>query len=267
MLVSPVALAAAAPAVAAEPMVVEDGAAPVCDMPQHITRLDYPLTRMARAIVSNEDIVIVAFGSSSTTGAGASRPEANYPSQLQEQLRRLFPDHNIIVHNKGVNGEEVPEMAKRVQDVIDLKPHLVLWQLGANGVLKDQPFASYGRLIPAIIHQIKQATDADVVLVDPQYAPKVVSQPYAKITLLMIAETAVRQKVGLFRRFDLMKHWMTDNKIGFDRFIADGVHLNDWGYACWAQNFGDAIAEAARRPLAHPAAIARPLGKRMRPKG
>jgi len=31
--------------------------------------------------------------------------------------------------------------------------------------------------------------------------------------------------------------------------IADGLHLNDWGYACMAKGLGMAIAEAAQRPV------------------
>ena len=31
--------------------------------------------------------------------------------------------------------------------------------------------------------------------------------------------------------------------------IADGLHMNDWGYACMAKGLGMAIAEAAQRPV------------------
>jgi len=34
----------------------------------------------------------------------------------------------------------------------------------------------------------------------------------------------------------------------------DGLHMNDWSYACMAKGLGLAIAEAARRPVATAAA-------------
>ena len=29
----------------------------------------------------------------------------------------------------------------------------------------------------------------------------------------------------------------------------DGLHMNDWSYACMAKGLGNAIAEAAQRPV------------------
>ncbi len=43
--------------------------------------------------------------------------------------------------------------------------------------------------------------------------------------------------------------------------IADGLHMNDWGYACMAKGLGMAIAEAATRQVisAKAAAPVRPM--------
>jgi len=59
------------------------------------------------------------------------------------------------------------------------------------------------------------------------------------------------------RRFEVMRHWYDVDKIGFETFVSpDGLHMNDWSYACMAKGLGSAIAEAARRPVlsatAHP---------------
>lgn len=38
--------------------------------------------------------------------------------------------------------------------------------------------------------------------------------------------------------------------MAFERFVSpDGLHMNDWGYACMAKGLGVAIAEAAQRPV------------------
>ena len=65
-----------------------------------------------------------------------------------------------------------------------------------------------------------------------------------------IAATAKREDVALFRRFEVMKEWSEVEHLPFSTFvIADGLHLNDWGYACMAKGLGMAIAEAAQRPV------------------
>jgi hypothetical protein len=36
--------------------------------------------------------------------------------------------------------------------------------------------------------------------------------------------------------------------MAFDQFsIGDGLHMNDWGYACFAQLLGDTIIESVER--------------------
>jgi acyl-CoA thioesterase I len=62
-----------------------------CTVATDQVRLDFPLPRTARLLVSDLPIKIVALGSSSTYGAGASTSAASYPSRLAEELVRRFP--------------------------------------------------------------------------------------------------------------------------------------------------------------------------------
>src|SRR6185312_1463932 len=118
----------------------DDGAntAPACNGPTGFTRLQEPLLRTSLALTAGDPLVIVAIGSSSTAGVGASSPAASYPSQLEADLRARFPGVPITVLNRGIGGEEAPQMLARFdRDVIAEKPDLVLWQVGTNGVLRD----------------------------------------------------------------------------------------------------------------------------------
>ena len=65
--------------------------APRCVAPADLTRLDLPLTLTARRLAAHRLAMIVALGSSSTAGAGASSTEATYPSRLMAELARRFP--------------------------------------------------------------------------------------------------------------------------------------------------------------------------------
>ena len=67
----------------------------------------------------------------------------------------------------------------------------------------------------------------------------------------LLASTAKSEDIDLFPRFDVMKRWHDVDHLGFDAFVApDGLHMNDWGYGCWAKLLSASIVEAATRPTA-----------------
>jgi lysophospholipase L1-like esterase len=214
-------------------------------------RLDYPLTRVSRHLEADRAIKIVAIGSSSTAGAGASSPETNYPSRLEAELTQHFLWHDVTVLNRGVNGEEAGDMLARFDtSVVDEKPDLVIWQTGTNSVLRDRPLDPKATLLHQGLARLK-AIRADVILLDPQYAPKVIAKADAEGMVAQIAATAKEQSVDLFRRFALMRRWHQTEHMPFDAFVSpDGLHMNDWSYGCLAKWMGAAIVEAATRPVA-----------------
>jgi acyl-CoA thioesterase-1 len=233
---------------------------PVCDTPAELTRLAYPLTRVAQKLDRKQPIVIVAIGSSSTAGAGATSRSANYPSRLEAELRDRFPGHDIVVHNRGIGGEEIDDMLRRFKTaVIAAEPDLVIWQLGTNSVLRNHEARESDADIRRGIGIIR-TTGADIVLIDPQFAPKVIVKPEAARMVALIAATAQRTRVDLFRRFAMMKRWHEVDKLTFARFLsADGLHMNDWSYACLARGLGEAIAEAATRTAPVVSATSQPV--------
>lgn len=229
-----------------------------CEAPLDLLRLATPLTRVAQRIAAGEPVTIVAIGSSSTAGAGASTPAGSYPSRLAVELKSHFPRHAINVINRGVGGEEIADMIKRFDKaVVEAKPDLVLWQLGTNSVIRDHPMSEHGVAIRDGLRKIR-ATGADVVLIDPQFAPKVIAKPDAPRMVELIASTAKQENVDLFRRFDVMKRWAEVDRIPFETFVApDGLHMNDWSYSCMAKGLGIAIAEAVQRPVMSATALSK----------
>ncbi|MGL4558152.1 MAG: SGNH/GDSL hydrolase family protein, partial [Afipia sp.] len=63
-----------------------------CVQSKSLAQLDAPITRLAKRLDAHEPVTIVAVGSSSTGGAGASSPAYSYPSRLERELRQRFPD-------------------------------------------------------------------------------------------------------------------------------------------------------------------------------
>ena len=147
-----------------------------CNITLDQVRFDLPLVRTARVLAAGKPLKIVALGSSSTYGAGASTSAASYPSRLVDELGRRFPGHEITVLNRGVNGNEAADMLARLDTaVLAERPDLVLWQVGTNSVLRDKPLQPHAPLLHEGLARLK-ATGADVVLIDPQYAPRVIAK-------------------------------------------------------------------------------------------
>jgi lysophospholipase L1-like esterase len=229
-----------------------------CGAPSELTRLDQPLTRTAVKLAGGEPLKIVAIGSSSTAGAGASSPAMSYPSRLAVELEQLFPGHPITVLNRGINGEEAREMLLRLDEsVLSEKPDLVVWQVGTNAVLRDHPLAPAGSMIEDGLARIKQA-GADVILMDPQFAPKVIAKPEVGGMVKLISKAAKFANANVFHRFAVMRHWRETAATPFETFISpDELHMNDWSYGCVAKLLAGSIAEAATRSTLTATAVAR----------
>jgi lysophospholipase L1-like esterase len=201
------------------------------------------LPHVASKLIAGDPVVIVAFGSSSTQGHGSSSPAFNYPNRLAAQLRRQYPTADISVINRGKGGEDAPEMLARLKSsVLDLKPDLVIWQVGTNAILRDLDPADTAKMVEDGVSLI-QAAGADLVLVDPQYAPRVNERAEnAGRMMKLLNKVAEIRHVGIFPRFEVMRDWHERQSVPIDNFITpDGLHMNDWGYACFAQLLGDDI--------------------------
>ena len=204
------------------------------------------LPHVARKLASGEPVVIIAFGSSTTTSYGATSPEFAYPNRLAAQLRRQYPTADIRVIIRGKGGEDAPEMMKRLQaEVIDAKPDLVIWQVGTNAVLRNLDPGDTAKLVEDGVARI-QAGGTDVVLVDPQYSPRVTEHAESAGKMVrLLGKVAELRHIGIFPRFEVMRDWHEQQAIPIDNFvIADGLHMNDWGYACFAQLLGDDIIKS-----------------------
>jgi hypothetical protein len=58
----------------------------------------------------------------------------------------------------------------------------------------------------------------------------------------MLGRVGQLRHIGVFPRFEVMRQWHENQALPIDSFvIADGLHMNDWGYACFAQTLGDDI--------------------------
>lgn len=220
-----------------------------CLLPAEFGSLGGPLPRTAARLAAGRPLTIVAFGSSSTEGIGATRPEFTYPSRLAELLRARLPGVAIRVLNRGVGGEMAPQMLARLdRDVLAAQPDLVIWQLGTNSVLHDIDPGHEIELARSGIARMR-AAGADVMLMDLQYAPAVLRHGYYRDMLRVLAALARSEKVPLVRRFAMMRHWAEDGEMRLPKMLAkDRLHMSDAGYDCLARQVARGILAARNAP-------------------
>lgn len=204
-----------------------------------------PLPGLRAEIESQRAVTIVALGSSSTEGAGASEPEATYPARLQALLRAALPDREISVINAGRSGETTVEMLARLdQDVLSRSPDLVIWQAGANEVLKGAAPTEFAAEMQKGLARLREA-GIPVVLMDNQRAPRILAAPGHARFPEILRGLAQSWRVALFSRSRLMSAWAEAGLPAAEVLSPDGLHHNDRGYACLAEALAGALLDSA----------------------
>ena len=204
----------------------------------------------SRAAVARGRLTVLAMGSSSIEGAGASRRDLGFVPLLEAGLRRRLPGVEVTVINKGIGGETARDTADRLErETAAARPDLVIWQLGANDVLRDRPvddfFADFRRG-----ETVLDRAGVDVLLIDPQRLPEGTPNPafrgrnpaLGEISRLIDLEGG-RVGYAVLHRFEAMGGWSGLERGGVG---PDDLHLNDQGYACWAETTAEGLAASLR---------------------
>ena len=217
---------------------------PECRASNQLLELGQPLDAARAAVADKHELRIVAMGSSSTQGYGATNPIFSYPSQLKIQLDHALPGVAVHVINKGIGGQDAEEMAARMRD--DVRPehaHLVIWQVGTNSAIRRYPLDRFANRLRAGI-DIGRSLGAEFVLMNLQYVPAIVALPDEEDYARVMADVAREKKTGLFKRFEIMRSWYNDG-MPYAQFVTnDGLHLNDFGQKCIGKLLSKAILNA-----------------------
>jgi lysophospholipase L1-like esterase len=209
------------------------------------------LPHVAERLAHNAPITIVAFGSSSTEGVGASSPAHAYPALLQADLATLVPaGETVTVVNRGIGGEDADDMMARLQkDVIGRQPDLVIWQTGTNDPLRNLPLDRFEAETRDGIARMR-AAGIDVVLMEPQDCRMMRSTPGAFAYRDAVRRIGGEMAVPVVRRYDLIHRWLAGGKVTEAQLMApDGLHMADAGYERLAAEVArEVLAEAGHRP-------------------
>lgn len=219
-------------------------------IPVHADALPFPLPHLAQCLARKGQVKIVAIGSSSTAGEGGIVP---YPARLQDMLRQKYGNPLVEVVNQGIGGQEAPDELKRMQDVIDAKPALTIWQVGTNAAWKGYDLGAVAADISAGLDLLRREP-MDVILMDLQYVPALITDDKVDATRRMqslIAERAAQAGVGVFRRFDMMRKFVEIEGRSFDALVDPGdetrLHESDLVAGRIGYELCEVIAAAAAR--------------------
>jgi acyl-CoA thioesterase-1 len=223
-----------------------------CLVPGELQNVQFALPRMASLLREKEPIRILAIGSSSTAGVGATVPAHAYPPRLRDALTRLMPGADIAIRNDGIGGEVASTTLVRLKkSVEDWKPDVVLWQLGTNDALQH--------ITPqAFAQTLREGTDfvlgrgLDLLLIDPQFFPGTPSDELYRIFVQSIELVAAEKRIPLMRRYAIMRYWdALPQRVPM--LSTDGFHMNDLGYLCMAETLAGGMAQRVVQTMARAA--------------
>ena len=218
------------------------GAAAVCPSTPSVTPLVLP--HLATALRHGVEGVVVALGSSSTQGSMASDLAHTYPAVLQQALSAALPESHVAVINRGIGGQDAAEELSRLDaDVLAIRPQLVIWQVGANGALRNADPAVFRAMVTTGVRRL-QAAGADVILMDNQQSPRLLAKADEPVFDQALAQVAAETGASLFSRRALMQGWVHEGAPLAQFIAADGLHHNDRGYLCVAQSLSQEIVAA-----------------------
>jgi acyl-CoA thioesterase-1 len=199
-----------------------------------------PLRALSRAVRANRPVQILAIGSSSTVGVGASSPAATYVANLETNLEGTFKGLDFHVIGRGLSGEVAEGAATRMKkEVEQARPDLVVWQVGTNDAIRHVSIDSFKDCLKRTLSWLKEQR-IDVVLIDPQYGEALTKDEYYEKVVAAIAEIAKEERVLLVDRFAAMRELQ---RVKGDTFYlsSDNLHLNDMGHRCMAEQLARSI--------------------------
>lgn len=183
---------------------------------------------------------ILAIGSSSTWGVGARQRNGAYPARLENILEKVWKKRDIEIFNRGISGEVAAQTAPRlIEAAAELRPDLVLWQLGTNDAVTRVRIADFRHTVVTTIRLLRNA-GIDVVLVGLQYTPRAARNEHYRRVRDTLREISREEKVLYVRRYAAMQ-FLARNNPDMDILAKDRFHLNDLGYQCMAEHIAQAV--------------------------
>jgi hypothetical protein len=177
-----------------------------CPLPPDFAEAARPLPAVAQAL-ERGTLRILVLGSASVTGPAASGPGASWPAQLQARLSLHYPRATLEMAVRGGRGVSVQDHLALLRAADATRPALVIWQAGTVEATRGMDPDEMTDALRAGLDRIR-GEGADALVIEPQFSRFLRAnsniEPYREKLRLAAAGAGA----PLFRRWDLMQHWV-----------------------------------------------------------
>ena len=217
-----------------------------------IVRSNATLAPLSAKVAQGQPLAILAIGSSSTEGVGASAKDRTYPARLQALLAKAWPKSRIEIVNAGIGGETAPQTLARLKAALSARSYdLVIWQVGTNDAIRGGDLDAFRTMVSDGIAMVRGAGPA-LAIRDPQVVPSVRDPQRYDAYVEAVGDIARREAVPVFARYAAMREWHRSDAEAFKAALwSDGFHMSDAGYDCLARDMANAMVgmAAPTRPV------------------
>jgi acyl-CoA thioesterase I len=192
---------------------------------------------------------ILAIGSSSTEGVGATSAANTYPARLEAELEK-GTGADFDVRNAGVGGELAAKTLDRLKSALKSGwARLVIWQVGTNDANVGVDETVFRATVQAGI-AAAQAAGVPMMLIGPQYTLKTPDPARYERFVKMVDDIGAASHVPVLSRYALMKSWSVKSAKALSLLLSgDGLHMSDLGYRCLAHALAQALEGATEAKL------------------
>lgn len=189
-------------------------------------------------------------------GDSITEARDGYVQVVENMIHAGYPERNVRVINSGIGGHKAPDMLARLQrDVIAHRPNVVTINVGINDVwhgfrdwepARDYPAGDgphgvpvevYEATVGLIVDTLREATDAEIVLVTPTVIGENVDDPENRANAKLAHYVAAMQRVAASRQTPIAPahaDFMQAIRAGRSadpafQLTTDGVHMNAVG--------------------------------------
>ncbi|WP_414472319.1 SGNH/GDSL hydrolase family protein [Microvirga sp. M2] len=207
-----------------------------------------PATALGAKLARHEPIRILAIGSSSTEGIGATSPDRAYPAQLEDELSEDWKG-NVSVVNAGKGGETGVQTVERLEAALETQHFdLVIWQVGTNDAIKGVSEDDFRAILERGIAAVRTA-GASLILLDQQYFPTIKDPSRYEQFVHVVSALGRERQIPVFSRYALMQDWNSQSAEELRSMLSsDGFHMSDKGYDCLADQVAEAIQTLVEVP-------------------
>lgn len=215
---------------------------PECAVPDRLLTFPRALQPLEELLRQQATLKVLVVGLSSVDASPSQEPRDPFSARLAAELERRFPGVEVVLKNEGIGGELAAATVERMKrEVVDWGPDLVVWQVGTNDAIARTDPQDFVSALREGVDWLAQR-GVEVVLMNPQFFPRVAHEPAYQAYLEAVEEVATGENVPLLRRYEAMQHWSARQDAGPGPPAPDGLPLGDQGHSCVAEALAEAVA-------------------------